>query len=366
MQIGPLQPRLRGREPVHHRGAELQDIGLAAQPLPGLAPEAWHTRQLVDRGGVLHRGDQPHREMVLEVLAHTGQMHLGGNAQSTQPLAIANARQLQQLGRVDGAGADHHLAPRHHLAPHTILQVLHATGAAALDQNAQRLRVGPHIQVAAPHSRAQKAASRAHAPAVVDAALEIAHALLVGAVVVRVARQPLLGGAVQKGLANRVRPVRQADLERPVVAAQGRIATIDKMLAALEVRQHLVIGPAGIALRRPAVEILALAPVVDQAIDGGGAAQGLALGQRNAPAAGALGRLGAELPGHRRVEDHLDETGRQLEVGPVVGRAGFEHADAQRRVLAQTGGDDGTGRTAADHHIVKTVGCRRAHAWAPR
>ena len=77
--------------------------------------------------------------MVLQVLAHTGQVHLRGNAQRAQPLAIANARQLQQLRCIDGAGADDHLAPRPHLAPHTILQVLHTAGVAALDQNAQRL-----------------------------------------------------------------------------------------------------------------------------------------------------------------------------------------------------------------------------------
>ena len=160
--------------------------------------------------------------------------------------------------------------------------------------------------------------------------------------------------------------MRQADFQRPVMAAQRGIATFHIVFAAAEKRQHLVVAPAPVAQGRPAVEIFSLATVVDQAVDGGGAAQSFALRQRNASARCSRRGLGAELPSPLRVEDDFDEAGGQMQVRVRITAPGFQQAHADAGDFAQARGHNRARCTAAHHHVIEHIASACTHAWAPR
>src|SRR3546814_13444395 len=71
------------------------------------------------------------------------------------------------------------------------------------------------------------------------------------------------------------------------------------------------IAPAAVAALRPAVEIHALAAVVDVAVDRAGAAQRLAARRPDPPPAGPLARLNVVEPVHRRIDHGLHEVDRK-------------------------------------------------------
>src|SRR5205823_6217266 len=63
-----------------------------------------------------HEPARAGRVVVAQILADAGQRMTHFDAEITQPLGLPDAGQFQQLGRVDRAGADHHLARRTRLA----------------------------------------------------------------------------------------------------------------------------------------------------------------------------------------------------------------------------------------------------------
>ena len=113
----------------------------------------------------------------------------------------------------------------------------------------------------------QERLRRAHAQAVLDGALAVGYALLDRAVVIGVARNAEAHGAFHEGLAQRILPVHGGDGEAAVAPAIGLVALADPPLQPLEIGQYVRIAPAAIAELRPGVEILALAAVVDVAVD---------------------------------------------------------------------------------------------------
>src|SRR5690606_39700748 len=86
----------------------------------------------------------------------------------------------------------------------------------------------------------------------------------------------LHAGIHQRG-ADRVFLREVGHVERPAHAVEITLATL-LILALAEIGQHLVPAPAARAGLRPAVIIRALPANIEQAVDGGGAAQHLALG----------------------------------------------------------------------------------------
>ena len=168
----------------------------------------------------------------------------------------------------------------------------------------------------------QERLRRAHAQAVLDGALAVGHALLDRAVVVGVAREcrgctaPSMKASQSGSL-----PVHGGDGEVAVAAAIGVVALADPPLQPLEIGQHVRIAPAAIAELRPGVEILALAAIVDVAVDRGRAAQRLAARRVDAAAAGPRARLLLVGPVDALHVERLDEAGRQMDVGMPVASA---------------------------------------------
>ena len=105
-------------------------------------------------------------------------------------------------------------------------------------------------------------------------------------------------------------------------------------------------GPAVVVFRDAAVEYLA--------VDGGGAAGGLAAGDdqvgllRRYP--GAVGPAVGAVGGEEDVVAQLEVVGQVVEVGVV--RAGFQQQDGIGGIFGKAGGDGGAGRTGANHDIV--------------
>ena len=213
----------------------------------------------------------------------------------------------------------------------------------------------PHMDIPPLHRGVQKGGRRADAQAVLDGALGVGDALLDRAVVIGVARNAEAHRARHERLAKRVLPVHGGDSEVALAPAIGVLALADAPLQPLEIGQHIRIAPAAIAELRPGVEILALAAIVDVAVDRGGAAERLAARRVDAAAAGPGTRLLLVGPVDAAHVESLDEAGRQMDVGMPVPGPGFEHADAGGGILAQPVRKHATRRARAHDHIIECI-----------
>ncbi len=339
-------------EDVHQRGAERDDAGPASQPARDLHAQAPAARALVDRGGVAGPCRDTHREMIAQVLAHARQVLPDGDAVPGQQRRRADAGQLQQLGRVQRAAAQQHFPPGGDGARQSALAVAHACRAPSFEQDGIGLRADAQVDPAAPYGWVQEGVGGGNPAALLDDALEVPGALLRRAVVIGVARDAELGGAGDEGFAQGARPVGTADRQAASAAAIRIVAGSDASFGALEVRQHVGVGPAGIAAGRPVVEIRGLAAAVGQAVDGGGAADDPPLRQPDLATAQRRIRLGRERPGIGRVVERLDEADGHPDQRMTVGDPRLQHADRGARV-GQPVGQHAAGRSGADHHIVE-------------
>src|SRR6185503_12183463 len=123
------------------------------------------------------------------------------------------------------------------------------------------------VDIAALARRMQERLRRAHAQSVLDGALAVGHAFLDRAVVIGVARDAEADRALHEGFAERVVPIHGGDGELAIPPAKGLVALADPPLQPLEIGQDIRIAPAAVALLRPGVEILALAAIIDVAVD---------------------------------------------------------------------------------------------------
>src|SRR5262249_45249214 len=131
------------------------------EPLPKAAQSA---RALVE--GHAMPADvpfQPRRPMVAQILADTAQLVLHRDAERLEPLALADACQLQQLRRGDRAGRDDDLARSARLELLALHGVAHADAARAFEQQALRVRAGLDPDIAPRARRLEIDARRAHA-----------------------------------------------------------------------------------------------------------------------------------------------------------------------------------------------------------
>src|SRR5262249_2165257 len=146
-----------------------------------------------------------------------------------------------------------------------VVDDLDADGPRALEHDAVHARVGAHLDVAALDRRAQVGDRRRAAAAVALGDLEAPGALLGGPVVVVVARDADLLAGVDERLDDRVHRAALADAQRaadPVVPVRAALV----VLGALEVRQDVLVAPAGVPHRRPAVVVGPVAAHVDHRV----------------------------------------------------------------------------------------------------
>src|SRR5580704_4008248 len=278
------------------------------------------------------------------------------DAERLQQRRRADAGNLQQLRRVHRAAAQDHFlggAHFHRRAIAAAFAVADADGALSFQDDLGGVGVRADREVLAAHRRMEIAARGAPAPAVLDDALYVAHARLQGAVVVAVARDAHLHGALDEGIADRVAPFEVGDRQIALAAAEGLVRLADPPLGPAEVGQHVGIAPAVVAALRPAVEIHALAAIVDVAVDRARAAQGLAARCGDAPTAGPFAGLRGVEPVHPWIDQRVHEARRNVDERMPVPRPGFEYADRDVPVFAQAAGEHAAGRSGADDDIVE-------------
>src|SRR5581483_4452029 len=253
------------------------------QPLPQRAEPA---RTLVEGRAVA--ADPPlhaRRPMVAQVLSDARQVVAHLDAEALEALGLADARQLQELRRGDGAGAHDHLARGTRLALPAADGIAHAHAAAAVENEALGQRVRLDREVRARAGGIEVASRRAHAPALVDRGLRHGDAFLIPAVVVAVGLDPDGLGGLEEAVVEPPALVDVRDLQRAFAAADLAVAACVG-LHALEDRQHVLVAPAAVAELGPMIVILPLAAHPHHAVDGARAAEHAPARHGDCPASG--------------------------------------------------------------------------------
>ncbi len=209
----------------------------------GIAQNLAHQPQaaalLVQRARALDQRRDAHGVVVAEVAADARQGMLHRHADLAQIVGIADARDLQELRRVDGAATQDHVAAGADLLRLAALSIGDADGLPALEVDALDQRVGDHLEVRPAHRGPQIGVDRAPAPAALHHVLVEQRAFLVAAVVVGRALEPERLVGVHEGVAQHMRVALVLDEERARAAAR-LVAAASAAFGALEVGQQVV------------------------------------------------------------------------------------------------------------------------------
>ena len=302
--------------------------------------------------------------MVAQILADALQLVQRLDAKGAQAVGLADAGELEQLGRVDRAARDDDFArsPRFPLHP--------ADGVADADATPsfqdQRLGQRPLLdrQVRPRAGRVEIAVGRALAAALGDRHLRHADAFLGLAVLVGIEGQADLFRRRDHLLQERHLVARRVGDAQQSVAAAEPVGAALVALHALEDRQHVLVAPAAIAELGPVVVVLGLAADIDHAVDRARAAQHLAAGNFDAPAARALVRLRRVAPVDGGIVDHLGDADRHARPEEVRALGpGLEQQHPMGAALGQPAGDHRPGRTGTDDDVV--IGLVARHGVRP-
>ncbi len=346
--------RLVGLPPPE--GATLDQVGggraAAEQRVlqPGQRPPA-QPLVLVVAVRALQLVHQRDLDVILQVAANAGQVGQDRDAVPLERLRRADARQHQQLRRIERASADDHLAPRAQLAFPPVLDEPDAHRAALLDDDPRDAHAGAHAQVAAMPGRPQVGAGRAAAPAVARGDLVEPAAGRVARVEVFVVGQPRLLAGPQPRLAERVDVADVGYAER-AAGAVLRVAEALVVLGAQEIRQHVGMGPAGRAGLAPAIVVGRHAADVDHRVDRAAAAEHARLHHGRRFLAMLLVRRDPGNALEQRALRGLVIGPRNVDVRAAIGRALLEQGHAHALVLAQPRGDHAARRAAAHDDVV--------------
>src|SRR6185437_6377158 len=218
---------------------------------PGIQPAQPVVVDLVHRHGAIDAAiDDAPADMVLQILANPRQVVLHLDPQRLQQRTGADSRQLQNLRGVDGAAAEQHLPPRRGFLDHAVLLVADAGRALALHQHlmGQRVRLDP--QIAPAFRRAEIAPRGRAAAAAFHRQLQRADAFLFGPVEVGVVRIAGFLRTGDEGVVQRMvgLEVRYAEWTAFAVVVVGTALLV---LGLAEIRQHVVVRPAGVAELAP-------------------------------------------------------------------------------------------------------------------
>ena len=358
LQIRIGDRRVRAPKGVTHRRRQAQDARLAHQELGDLRDQADPLGAFVDGVGVFDPGREAGRIVVTQVPAHGGQGMLDFDPQFREMGRIADPRYLQDLRGIDHAtgednflsGANFGLRPA---AP--ALGIAHADDPFAVQHQPRDMRACDDVQVAALHGRVQERTGGTNPAPVVDRTLGIGHAFLLWAVVVGRARNADAFRPLNEGFAELVGPVRVGYEQAAVPAAKALIRLADPLFRAFEIRQDIGIPPAPVSQLGPVVVVLLVATGVDVAVDGTGAAQGLAARHRNGPSAGPFAGLRLIAPVQCLMVQQLHEAGGDMDHRMAVGWTGFENADPVLAAFRKTVGQNASGRAGTDDDVIVCI-----------
>ena len=223
-------------------------------------------------------------EMILKIATHAGPIGDDVDALSSQFRRWANARELEQLRRIDRSARKDDFAICGDLQDLTPALVLYADRAPALEQHTRRQRVRDNLDVGTLHRGMQIRLGSAAPRAIAHGHVHAAEAFLPLAVHVPCQFVPSLLRSIEPSLVERVaqRPVSR--IKRPIRAAI-RVAALGPPFGALEIGQHVGIAPARGAFIAPTLEIERIAAHIDQPVDRGRSTQPATTRRADLPAA---------------------------------------------------------------------------------
>ena len=356
LHVGPLRVGHRARE-----NAALVDADRhrAAAPEQVIEPDLQLAERRAQRvvGGDRLRAaeDHPRLQMVLQVLADALERVVNGNAERLQQRGRTDARQLEQLRRLQRAGGEDHLPARGRGSLLAALSVGDAGRATIREHDARRVRIGLDAQVRAlPRGLQIRHRGRA-AHAAARRELVIPGAFLARAVEIVVARDAELARPRDHRLDERMR---RADVRRPERAV-GAVVFARAAHVVLELAkpgQDVGEAPPRVARRGPGVVVLALPADRYQAVDGGAAAERAAAGPVHLAAVHRRLGLGVEAPVQHRMEHRLRVADGDVDPGVGVARTGLEQQHRVAAVRGQAIGEDASRRSGAHDDVVETCG----------
>ena len=357
LQVGDRLVGAAADEPARLGEVRRQQAGPLLPPLPDAARHAHHaaggqSEAVLEHCAFDHRN---HVDVIVQVASHARQGVQQRDAVPLQFVGRADARQQQQLRRLQRAGRQQHLQARPNgdlLAP---AQALHADRAAPVEQHAGRLHAGQHRQVRPLQVRCEVSLGGAETLAKAVRHLVRADAFLLRAVEVGIDRPARLPTGLDEGFDQWIRAAQVHHVERPADAVVG-IGTALVVFGPPEPRQHVVPAPALVAQRRPVVVVARVAARIDHRVDRARAAQHLAARLVAAAAVQAGLRHGLKAPAAGPRARHQRQPGGAVDQHAGVGRAGFEQRHRDGRVLAQSRCQHAAGAAAADDHVVEVQG----------
>jgi len=149
-------------------------------------------------------------------------------------------------------------------------------------------------------------------------------------------------------------------MERPALAVIDAVE-FGIVFRAFEIGQHVGIGPAGIAERRPSIVIAAMAADIDHRIDRGRAAEPLAARLIADAAVEAGLRHGIERPVVDLAGDHQDQRARRGDHPIVILAAGLQQRHRGQGILGEAARHRAPAGATAHHDKIKSV----RHAYFP-
>ena len=288
--------------------------------------------------------------MVLEVAADR-QLLADLDPDRLQLLAQPDAGEHQQHRRLVGAGGEDHLAlgaDRLAVAP---VDELDADGALPVEDDPLDVDGVAHLEVRPVQHRVEIRVGRAAAEAAALRQLEAADAVLLRAVQVVVRLVAGLDRGLEHQVDERVHRAAVGDGLRSADSVVLALAAL-VVLAALEVRQHLVVAPAVGAVRGPVVVVETVAAKVDHRVDRAAAADHPAARQVQPPAVETRLLVAGQIPVEARLE-HDREHRRDVDLRRGVRTARLQQEDAHVRVLAQPRREHAAGRARSDDDVVR-------------
>ena len=290
-------------------------------------------------------------DMVLQIAAHGGTIHHDVDPVGLEMLGRADARQHQDLRRIERACRKNDPATGQQRLAFAPATNRNAGDTPALDNQLFDQRVGAHREIALLADRLHVCPRGRPAFALALGHLVEAEAVLPLAVEVGVGAQLERRGGLDESMRCRVGGGLVGHEQWParsvIIIAAALVG-----LGALEVGQHVVIAPTGAAFRGPVVVIPAVAADIDHRVDRRGTAE-------PAPARLVAGAPVQALLRYRfiaivRLFGDEGHEARRLDPDVVVAPARFEQAHPARSIHGETARDRAAGTATADDDVVET------------
>src|ERR1700736_6165392 len=198
----------------------------------------------------------------------------------------------------------------------------------------------------------EKGAGRRPTSAIFLRRLIISETVLVAAVVVGIAREPLGDSGLDKSVANLGVLAQRGDVERAAAAPSVPAAARFIMLGFFEVWQNGVVRPTAVAELRPGVVVERIAAYIHHAVNRARTAEGLAAGDWDRAAVEVRFRLGGEPPIVARVVEEFREADGDVDPHRIVNRPCLQQQNLRAGIFGEPVSEHAAGGAGTDDDVV--------------